>query len=226
MKIALLGYGKMGQLINSIASARGHEIVARVNSTTSDKKAAISNADVLIDFSSPELALEHIRLATQAGKNIVVGTTGWYEDITKMEKMVSGSSIGLIYSPNFSFGVQLFLKLAHQAGLLFGPKTGYEAHIVETHHLQKKDSPSGTALSLTKTASVDKEIPISSVRQGYVPGEHSLIFDSPIDTITLTHTARSREGFATGAVMAAEWILGKKGVFTVNDILESHHEKN
>lgn len=226
MKIALLGYGKMGRLIDHAAASKGHQVVAKIGSVTSDKSNALADADLLIDFSLPHLAVEHIELAIETGKNIVVGTTGWYEHLAHVKKRVNESKIGMIYSPNFSIGVQLFLKLAHQAGLIFSNQPGYNAHIVETHHLQKKDAPSGTALALAQSAEVGHKIPITSVRSGFVPGEHTLVYDSPIDTITLTHSARSREGFALGAVTAAEWILGKKGVYTVNDMMESDYEKN
>lgn len=221
MKIALLGYGKMGRLIDKAAANRHHQIINRIDGNTSDKIKAIQDADVLIDFSTPDVAVEHIELAAKVGKNIVVGTTGWYEDLEQVEKLVRNGGIGMIYSPNFSIGVQLFLKLAHQAGLIFASHSGYDAHIIETHHLQKKDAPSGTAMAVAKAAQGESIIPITSIRCGYVPGDHTLIYDSPVDTITLKHSARSREGFAVGAVIAAEWILGKKGVFTVNDMMES-----
>lgn len=225
MKIALIGYGKMGQMIEQIAQQQGHTIVAKLSPRKEPiTREAISTADVCIDFSHPSCIVQNIRIISSVGKNIVVGTTGWDESMEEVKRLVAQQGIGLIYSPNFSIGVALFFEIVSQAAALINSQTNYEAGITEEHHQQKVDSPSGTALALARLVQENwrkKNLPISSLRCGFIPGTHSVYFDSPHDTITLTHQARNRQGFAQGAVVAAEWLTGKKGFFTLDDMLRS-----
>ena len=182
----------------------------------------IGNADLLIDFSRPECAVDNIIAAAKYRKNIVVGTTGWYDRLPEITNEIESSGIGCLYSPNFSTGVALFNVLVTQAAQLFSRDRNYDAAAIEIHHNKKLDAPSGTAKALV--ASIEKEctgvhVPVTSVRVGTVPGTHTIIFDSTHDTITLTHAAHNRAGFAEGAVDAAEWILGKSGIYTFDDFL-------
>lgn len=239
MKIALIGYGKMGRLIDKIAQQKAHTIVSRMSRKVDHQ--ALQDADICIDFSHPEAVLDNILHAATRGKNIVVGTTGWYDQLDTARKIVEKYGIGLFYAPNFSIGIHLFLKIVADAARLLDA-TEYDVGIVEEHHNKKADSPSGTGLALAQTlmnhmkrkTEVVKEIDgpiashqlqISSLRCGSIPGTHHVHFDSPCDTITLTHQARSREGFASGAVTAAEWLIGKKGFYTIEDMLGGRHEK-
>lgn len=208
MKLALIGYGKMGKRIEALASERGHEVVARITSGKWDLE-GIKEADVCIEFTKPEAALENIRRLIELKKPVVVGTTGWYDKVDEVKTLVEAHDGALIYSPNFSKGVALFLDLvAKAAGFL--PE--YDVAGIEIHHNQKKDIPSGTALAMVKRAG--RSIPISSVRCGTIPGTHTVLFDSPCDTITITHEAKNRDGFALGAIEAAAWLRDKKGFFS------------
>lgn len=243
MKIALIGFGKMGRMISSLALPE-HNIVSIIDPAAPEAthraitEGALAGADVTIDFSHPSTALSNIGLVCQFKKNLVLGTTGWYEKLPAVQQMVRESGIGFLYSSNFSIGVQLFLKLAERAGALFNPFPEYDAFVHEYHHNQKADSPSGTALSigkallkamprkkelLTETAHgaiAPNALHITSTRGGRVPGTHEVYFDSEADTIELKHTARSRAGFASGALKAAAWIAGKRGFFTMDDYLK------
>lgn len=221
MKIALIGYGKMGKLIGSIAEAQGHTILGKTDSRHFDEKAF--QAEVWIDFSHPDCALENIQKACQHKKNVVMGTTGWYHHLPAVEKMVKESGIGMIYAPNFSIGVNLFLEIVAQASSLLQIHHQYDAAVTEAHHRTKADAPSGTALAIQKRMAEKlhrlQTIDITSTRCGSITGTHSVYFDSPADTITLTHQAHNREGFAIGAVAAAEWIQGKSGIHTIKSML-------
>lgn len=232
MKIALLGYGKMGQTIEKIAESRGHEIVARVSSP---ENFTLENADIAIDFSIPDSAVNHITKCFEAGIPIVSGTTGWldsYEDMVALCKEKNG---GFIYASNFSVGVNLFFEFNKKLAQIMAPHNDYKVDMTEIHHTQKLDAPSGTAItlaegiiettpytdwSLAEGQSIkDNHIPITAEREGTVPGTHIINYKSDIDTITLTHEAHSRQGFAQGAVVAAEWLLGKQGNFSMRDVL-------
>ena len=228
MNVALLGYGQMGKIIESLGST--HQItikekywdehVLEVNETTRN---LLSEVPVFIDFSIPDAALENIRKATELGKNIVVGTTGWHEHLSEVESMVQNSGIGLVYGSNFSLGVNLFYKMIDYASGLFSAFDNYDPYMVEGHHQFKKDAPSGTALVIQSIAEKnyqDKKVPISCIRSGYIPGTHSLTFDSKVDSIKLEHCARSREGFAEGAILAAKWIQNRKGFYAFQDVVE------
>lgn len=240
MNIALIGYGKMGRMVEEAAIARGHTIVVKISSTGSVKELgakSLSQADVCIDFSHPNCILDNIQKVISLGKNLVVGTTGWYEHIDAVKKSVSKSNIGFLYSPNFSIGVHLFLGIVEEAAKLIDSFDEYDVGVFEAHHNQKADSPSGTAKALTdvllKRMKRKKEIAhdavqgkispdvlhVSSVRCGSIPGTHTVFFDSPADTITVSHQARSREGFARGAIIGAEWLQGKKGFYSIEDLI-------
>lgn len=227
MKIALIGYGKMGKMIHEVAKAKGHSIVAVIDSKISLNEPATQHflnlVDVCIDFSAPQAILGNLTVLTSLKKNIVVGTTGWDDDLKAVTELVEKSNIGLLYAPNFSLGIALFLKIIEQAARLVAPFGEYEVAGIEIHHSKKLDAPSGTAKVIETELNrhfSHHSIAFSSVRVGYVPGTHSIIFDCPVDTITLTHSARNRSGLAEGALQAAEWLQGKKGFFTLEDFLK------
>lgn len=211
MKLALLGRGKMGTMVEKAAAVRNHEIVG------------IQSADVCIDFSHPDVVLANIKMAAELKKNIVVGTTGWYEHLPDIKTLIEVKGTGFLYSPNFSIGIHLFMKIVSRAAELLNSHQEYDVGGCESHHNQKADAPSGTAKALTEILKnyYDKaqNLQFSSIRCGHIPGTHTVLFDSPADSITLTHTARNREGFAQGAVCAAEWLHGKKGFYTLDDML-------
>lgn len=243
MKIALIGYGKMGKTIEKIAKEKGHEISAIIDPICEGclkeiNEKNLKNVDVCIDFTHPGAAVENIRKVAMLGKNIVVGTTGWYEEMGEVKKIVSENKIGLIWSGNFSIGVNALFRIVENAARIFNNLPDYDVMGHECHHKNKADSPSGTAKMLGKILvdNIDRkkkvvyemldrkiaadEIHFSSTRGGSIPGTHTLLFDSPVDTIEITHTARGREGFATGAVMAAEFIKGKKGLHDIDDLMK------
>lgn len=240
MKIVLIGYGKMGRLIEDIALQKEHAVIAKIHldgSLSSVNENHIKHADICIDFSTSQCALQNIRTLASFKKNIVMGTTGWYEHLSEVKDIVQKSQIGFLYSPNFSIGIHLFKNIIESAAQLINEFEDYDIAGQEIHHNQKIDSPSGTAKSIVytllekikrKTAPVydlidrpiaSHELHFPSIRCGSTPGTHSVIFDSPADTITITHQARNREGFARGAVAAAEWLEGKKGFFTLDDMV-------
>lgn len=237
LKIALLGYGKMGQIVEQYALACGHEVVAKINSQSKHIEKELSKADVCIDFSLPENVLSNLRVAADINVNVVMGTTGWYGQLDTAKKIVAETDIGFLYSPNFSIGIALFHKLVSHAAKLIGEFEDYDVSGSEVHHKQKTDTPSGTAILLADAIMAEHPVKSSVVfstpenllrpdqlhftsqRTGSVPGIHSISFDSYEDTITLTHSARNRQGFAKGAVTAAEWLLGKKGFFSLSDML-------
>jgi len=211
LSIALFGHGKMGTQIKAYAENLGHHI------TSPDK------ADVAIDFSHPDAILDHVHLAKEKGLQMVVGTTGWDEQRRDVENIVNNANIGLIFASNFSIGMQLFIRLAKSAATLFSPFEDYDVAGFEAHHKEKFDKPSGTAFSLEKAlcqTSRWENVPFTSMRVGKTVGTHTIVFDSIADTITLNHTARSRAGFVKGALIAATWIMGKKGFYQIEDLIE------
>lgn len=222
MNICVLGRGKTGSLVASVAEHRGHAV--RVLHTGSNAKAAgltpesLQGVDAVIDFTSPHAVLENIEACVNGGKNMVVGTTGWYEEITTVRKWVEGRGTGFLYAANFSVGVNLFFEVARAAAAALEHQ--YFGQIFERHHAQKKDAPSGTAIALQKAiaSASGTKLEITSFREGDVVGMHELTLDSPNDTIYLCHDAKSRRGFAEGAVRAAEWLVGKRGFFDFNDV--------
>lgn len=223
LKLALLGYGKMGKSVEKAAIAKGH-IIDAIAASPQDL-ASFDHASVVIDFTKAESVVDNVHRAAKAGKNIVIGTTGWQKDLAHVKDLVEKYGIGAIYSPNFSLGVLLFLKLVKEAAKIISPHQDYDVGGEEIHHNQKKDAPSGTALVIAETlkknwqGEAPPQLEFSSLRVGQFPGTHTLYFDSPFDTIALTHSAKNREGFARGAIFAAEWIQHKKGLYTVEDIL-------
>jgi 4-hydroxy-tetrahydrodipicolinate reductase len=231
MKIALLGYGKMGKVIERIALERGHEIVLKKSSQ--DSFSGLENADVAIDFSVPSSAIENISECLNKGIPVVSGTTGWLDNYDKMVALCNEKNGAFIYGSNFSLGVNLFFELNDHLSKMMARFNQYQVSMEEIHHTQKLDAPSGTAISLAKdiiknynysnwtleTPKAD-EIKIDAKRIENVPGTHSVFYTSDVDTIEIKHTAHSRDGFAFGAIIAAEWLANKKGVFTMKDVLE------
>ena len=227
MNIAIVGYGKMGRMIEKAAVDRGIEVVLKLDEFNNARYEGITaenfrGIDVAIDFSIPAAAVENILRIGSLGVNLVVGTTGWQDEMEHVKTMVAGRRIGMVWSPNYSIGVNAFFRIVTEAARLLSHEAGYESWAWEIHHGGKKDAPSGTMLKLLadmKKAGYSRKIDVASNRAGSIAGTHEIGFDSPADTITLRHTARSREGFALGAVKAAEWIQGKKGFYEFADIL-------
>jgi|SRR5581483_8772649 len=222
MKLLLLGAGKTGSLVAEVARERGHavEVLRSVDNPLASALSAerLASVDVAVDFTTPHCVLENIRACVAAGKNMVVGTTGWYAEIPQIRAVVERRNTGFLYGSNFSIGVNLFFDLVRAAAPAL--QRQYCAHIYERHHAQKKDAPSGTAATMQKILQQVSatEVEITSFREGDVVGMHELVLDSPADTIYLCHDAKSRRGFAEGAVRAAEWLMGKKGFFEFQDI--------
>lgn len=231
MKIALLGYGRMGKVIEQIALKRGHDIVLKIDK--GDTGYELSIADVAIDFSVPSAAVDNISMALNSNVPVISGTTGWldkFEDIKALCKQKNGA---FIYASNFSLGVNLFFELNKILAKLITPFNQYDVQIEETHHTQKQDAPSGTAITLAEgiieessykgwtlsPETAKEKIEIEAKRIENVPGTHKVNYNSEIDSVEIIHTAHNRNGFGLGAVIAAEWIVGKKGIFTMRDVL-------
>ena len=242
MNIALIGHGKMGKEIEAVAREKGITIVQIFDEKDNHgghalSASALSGVDVCIDFSTPFAVLDNIKAVASSGTNLVVGTTGWYDKLEDVRKIVKKEEIGFLYSSNFSLGINIFLHILKNAAHMFDKYADYDVAILESHHNQKADSPSGTALSLgativqhmrRKTEILSEashgpikthQLHISSTRVGSTVGKHSVVFDSECDTIELAHTAKNRRGLALGAVVAAEWLKGKKGFFTMKDVV-------
>ena len=220
MNIALIGYGKMGRMIEQAAQGRGHVIRFRVDIAGNEQgqmltRENLAGVEVAFDFTMPDAVVRNVDKLSALGVNVVVGTTGWWDKIPQVREMVEKRGTGLVYGSNFSIGVNLFFKLMEQAGALLASQSMYDPYIYEIHHNQKLDAPSGTALQLEQILGKSygkRKISVASIRAGTVPGEHTVGFDSEADTLTFTHTARSRAGFASGAVHAGEWITKHKGM--------------
>ena len=227
MKIAIVGHGKMGHMIERIATERGHDVVLKLDEFNNANFEGITaenfrDIDVAIDFSIPSAAVGNIERIAQLGVNMVVGTTGWAEQMAHVREVIGKSGVGFVWSPNYSVGVNAFSRIVAEAAKLLSKSPEYEAWAWEIHHSAKKDAPSGTLLKLVdemKKAGFDRHVDTGSNRAGTIAGTHEIGFDSAADTITLRHTARSREGFALGAVRAAEWVAGKTGFHEFGDIL-------
>jgi 4-hydroxy-tetrahydrodipicolinate reductase len=222
MNILVLGRGKTGSLVAEVARQRGHQVNAlgaSDNPAASALTAAqLAAVDMVIDFTTPSAVCENLEACIHAGKSIVVGTTGWYDELPRIRQMVEESGSALLYAANFSIGVNLFFEIARSAAVALQHQ--YFGQIFERHHAQKKDAPSGTAVALrgiVQSAS-GTDLEITSFREGDVVGMHELVLDSPADTIYVCHDAKSRRGFAEGAVRAAEWLTGKKGFFDFKDV--------
>jgi len=227
MKIALIGNGAMGQLVAAEARAAGDEVGVVVTSAAeklnpNELKAEFLGHDVVIDFSVGEAVLRNIQACALAGVPLVEGTTGWKAHEEKAKQIVTEHSAALVYGANFSIGVNLFYRIVDRAVALFASVDGYAPFIEEAHHMRKRDAPSGTALQLRELLAkhLGPEIPTASTRAGYIPGTHRVGFDSEADQILLVHVARSRRGFASGALLAAHWIVGRTGVFEFADVIE------
>ena len=226
-KLAIIGSGKMGKAIAQLAGERGWPVVATIARDGNQRGAGITrqslrDADVALEFSVPAAAPDNILAGARAGVPVVSGTTGWDSDRERVTREVRDAGGALFWAANFSIGVNLLWQLAEHAGRLFAGASGFDTHIVETHHSAKKDAPSGTAIELGRRVSggLGREVPITSVRTGSVPGTHELIFDAPYEQLMLAHVARDRRVFAEGALTAARWIIGRRGVFTMRDLLE------
>jgi len=216
----------MGQAIREQAQAKGWKVAALIGERESAggggiTRDSLGNADVALEFTEPKAAFANITAALRAGVPVVAGTTGWYEQLPLVTQVANEAGTALLWSPNFSLGVNVLIELARYAGTLMEPLKEFDAHIVETHHAKKKDAPSGTAVALARAASggLKRPIPTTSVRTGSVPGTHELIFDGLYEQLSLTHVARDRRVFAEGALAAADWLVGKRGVFTMRDML-------
>jgi 4-hydroxy-tetrahydrodipicolinate reductase len=226
MRVALLGYGKMGRLVETLAVREGWEVSPKLDIDDNAGGSGITSAsmagvDVAMDFSQPDAVLPNIEASARVGVNLVVGTTGWLEARDRVERTVRDSGIGLVYASNFSVGMNLFFEIVAHAGRIIGRIPQYDPYIVEEHHRTKKDAPSGTALNLLELIKphVNKATPgIASIRAGFIPGNHVVGYDSESDTIVLEHRARGRQGFAEGAILAARWIKGKKGFYDFRDV--------
>ena len=238
MNIALIGYGKMGKAIEQIALERGHTILAIVNQENPISKLAELPIDVAIEFTQPELAVDHIAFCVQNSIPVVVGTTAWHARLTEVEELVAANNGSLLHASNFSIGVNIFFEINKRLAQLMSGKPEYKASVEEIHHLQKLDTPSGTAITIAdgimqnnpdyiswvlgeekEPHTAEGQLGITSHRLPDVPGTHTVTYTSEIDTISMTHEAHNRKGFALGSVIAAEWLYGKKGVFTMNDVL-------
>jgi len=227
MKIALIGNGAMGQLVAAEARAAGDEVGAVVTSKERDLNPnqltdKLIGHDVAIDFSVGEAVLRNIEACARAHVPLVEGTTGWKTHEQTAKQIVTEHSAALVYGANFSIGVNLFYRIVERAAALFASVDGYASFIEEAHHMRKRDAPSGTALQLREFMAkhLGPEIPTASTRAGYIPGTHRVGFDSEADQILLVHTARSRKGFASGALVAAHWIVGRTGVFEFTDVID------
>ncbi len=242
MNLALIGYGKMGKEVEAVAKEKGVKIlkIFTEDNTTGNHVIApetLKGVDVCIDFSTPAAVLQNIKAVAACGKNIVVGTTGWYDKLDDVKNLVKERKIGLLYASNFSLGVNIFMQVVMDAAHLVEKHSEYDVAVSEVHHNKKADSPSGTALALgslilqnlrrktellTDTLHRDikpHQLHVTSTRLGNVTGKHTVTFDSECDTIELIHTAKNRRGFALGAVVAAEWLKGKKGFYTMRDVI-------
>jgi len=245
MNIAIIGYGKMGHEIEMVAKDEGLNVTSTVDPNSTEAKfsqiniKSLENVDVCIDFTVPDAVVNNIKEISKLGINMVEGTTGWYDDFDKVKKIVDGTSIGFIYSSNFSIGVNIFFRILGETCKMMNKIEEYDILCYELHHKRKIDSPSGTAKTIGDIIlkNIDRkskivynklnrkimpdELHIASVRGGYIPGTHIVNFDSEADTIEIKHTARSRKGFAIAAVLAAKWLEGKKGLFSVDDFIKN-----
>ncbi len=245
MRIGIIGYGKMGKEIEKAAKRKGFEVTSTIDPNNEEAKFAhineesLKDVDVCIDFTHPSVLIKNMELYCKLKKNVVIGTTGWYDQMDEVREMVEKAGIGCIWSGNFSIGVNMYFKIIEEAAKIVNKIHEYDIMGVEYHHNKKADSPSGTMKMIgdiivnnvyRKEKAVyemldrpirNEEVHLASVRGGSIPGVHEIVIDSPADTITITHTARTREGFATGAIMAAEFVYQKEGFFSINDLMKN-----
>ncbi|HVF38951.1 MAG TPA: dihydrodipicolinate reductase C-terminal domain-containing protein [Gemmatimonadaceae bacterium] len=224
--IAVIGDGKMGRTIGQMVQERGWHLTAMLGEGHNRDGAgitrrALGDPDVAIEFTEPDAAVPNIIACLRGGVPVVVGTTGWYSSLPVIMEEARQADGSLLWAPNFSVGVTLFVELAHEAARIMAKAPEFAAHMVETHHSAKKDAPSGTAIAITKAMedSLGRTLPVTSVRTGSVPGTHELLFDAPFEQIAMRHEARDRRVFADGALRAAQWLIGKKGIYTMRDVL-------
>src|SRR4051812_47604418 len=224
-RVALIGMGKMGKALAALAPERGIRVVATIdpaaNAGVAINRSSLADAEVAIEFTVPDAAVQNIQACVAAGCPVVVGTTGWYSQLDGVRDQVVQKKGALLYAPNFSIGVAIFRSIVADAARRFASVPGFESHMVETHHSAKKDAPSGTAAMLAGAMQLDEKN-ITSVRVGSVPGTHEVIFDAPFEQVRLTHEARDRRVFAEGALLAARWLAGRTGVFTMDDVINSN----
>ena len=221
-KLALIGYGRMGKLVEQLAPGHGFEVVQRLDSSDHDVE-KLRGVDVAIDFSTAGAVPETVERLAPLGVPLVIGTTGWHEALPRVKETVESNGAGLLHGANFSVGVQVFYKLAEAASRLLAEETAYEGWLYEIHHSKKKDAPSGTLLQIRKVmegAGWSRGLDVASNRAGAIPGTHQIGFDSEADTITLQHTARSRAGFAHGALRGARWMIGRRGFYEFSQVWE------
>jgi 4-hydroxy-tetrahydrodipicolinate reductase len=226
-RVAVIGDGKMGQAIKQLAIEKDWQVTALIGERESAggrgiNARSLGDPEVAVEFTQPDAAVANVTATLRAGIPVVVGTTGWYDSLPDVTRIAKETGASLLWSPNFSLGVNVMIELARYAGTLMRTLDDFDAHIVETHHTRKKDAPSGTAIAIAKAASdsLERPIPTTSVRTGSVPGTHELIFDGAFEQLSITHLARDRRVFAEGALKAADWLIGKRGVFTMRDMLE------
>ena len=237
MKLALIGYGKMGKIIERIAIDRGHEIVSKIDIDNLDdfESEAFASADVAIEFTAPRVAVANYRRAWKAGVRVVSGTTGWWDEHPDLVQEINDQGHTLFWASNFSIGVNIFFELNRHLAKIMNQYPAYDVEMTEVHHTQKLDAPSGTAITLAEgilehidrksawsldAATTATEMPIKAIRKGQVPGIHTIRYESSVDSIEMTHDAKSREGFALGAVVAAEFTQGKSGLLGMNDLMK------
>jgi 4-hydroxy-tetrahydrodipicolinate reductase len=227
-RLAIIGEGKMGRTLVQLAPERGFLMSAMIDARNNEggkgiTHGSLNGADVAVEFTEPAAAVANIEAAIRARVPMVVGTTGWYSELPRIRELAAQEMGSLFVAPNFSIGVAVFARLAARAGQALSSLRQFDAQIVETHHSAKKDAPSGTAAMLREVVSqpLGRDVPVTSVRTGSVPGTHVIIFDAPYEQIRLTHEARDRKVFADGALTAARWLIGRVGVFGMNDLLDS-----
>lgn len=224
--LALIGMGRMGRALAALAPDHGFRVAAEIDATRPDyegiTRESLRGAVVAIEFTTPDAAVDNVRACLQARCPVVVGTTGWYHELPALRAEVEGSGGAMLSAPNFSLGVAVFDRVVGEAARIMAGLPGFDAHLLEAHHAAKRDAPSGTAGALVRTAEagLGRTVPVTSVRTGHIPGTHELIFDAPFEQIRLVHEARDRRVFAEGALVAARWLVGRRGVFTMRDVLE------
>ena len=227
MRIAFVGNGKMSRAIASLAAERGHVVATVIESKENAGGAALtaerlSRVDLVFEFTRPEAAVENLLRLARLGQRVVTGTTGWSDRLPEVARMVREHGGALLHSPNFSPGVQLFLRSARDLANRFKGRSGFDAFVTESHHAAKRDAPSGTAIALQdalRQGDPGREFPVTSIRGGFAPGTHTVVYDAPFETIRLEHEARGRQVFAAGALLAGEWLEGRTGVFTFEQML-------
>jgi 4-hydroxy-tetrahydrodipicolinate reductase len=231
MRLAIIGDGRMGRALAALAAERGVTVTAMLGIDANQGGTGISRArlgepEVAVEFTEPAAAASNAIACAAAGVPVVVGTTGWYDQLPRVAEAVERAGTALLWAPNFSVGVVVLTVAAEAAARALRDTAGFDAHLIETHHAAKKDRPSGTAAALSARLSgvLGREVPVTSVRTGHVPGTHELVFDAPFEQLRLVHEARDRRVFADGALRAAAWLRGRRGVFTLRDVLSSRED--